>query len=165
MNTRTLLCGLVLSIFTLPVTAVPSDYTQPVDVRADYWEASIQDNISIYRENVEVRQGTMLINAGRLEANASAGRGNEVLIASGNPATYSQKLEDGKEVKAQAKEIRYDLATRTLTLTGDAELSQSGSLVQGAMIRYNIATQQLSAESEQNRRVTTIFTPEIKDNP
>lgn len=163
MNINTLLCGLLLSASA--VQAAPADYTQPVDVRADFWEASIQDNISIYRENVEVRQGTMLIKAARLEANASAGRGNEVLIASGTPATYSQTLEDGKAVSAQANEIRYDLASRTLTLTGNAELSQSGSQVQSAVIRYNIITQQLSAESEQNRRVTTIFTPEIKDNP
>lgn len=163
MNINTLLCGLLLSASA--VQAAPADYTQPVDVRADFWEASIQDNISIYRENVEVRQGTMLIKAARLEANASAGRGNEVLIASGKPATYSQTLEDGKAVSAQANEIRYDLASRTLTLTGNAELSQSGSQVQSAVIRYNIITQQLSAESEQNRRVTTIFTPEIKDNP
>lgn len=154
---------MLLSIGALQ--AAPADYTQPVDVRSDFWEASIQDNISIYRENVEVRQGSMLIKAVRLEANASAGRGSEVLIASGTPATYSQTLEDGKEVTAQANEIRYDLANRTLTLSGNAEMSQSGSLVQGAVIRYNIATQQLSAESEQNRRVTTIFTPEIKENP
>lgn len=163
MNIKTLCCCMLLSIGALQ--AAPADYTQPVDVRADFWEASIQDNISIYRENVEVRQGSMLIKAVRLEANASAGRGNEVLIATGTPATYSQTLEDGKEVSAQANEIRYDLANRILTLTGNAEMSQSGSLVQGAVIRYNISTQQLSAESEQNRRVTTIFTPEIKENP
>lgn len=163
MNIKTLLCGLLLSASSLQ--AAPADHTKPIDVQADFWEASIQDNISIYRENVEVRQGSMLIKALRLEANASAGSGNEVLIATGTPATYSQTLEDGKEVKAQANEIRYELASRTLTLTGNAEMSQSGSLVQGAVIRYNIASQQLSAESEQNRRVTTIFTPEIKDNP
>lgn len=163
MNIKILCCTVLLSIGALQAT--PADYTKPVDVRSDFWEASIQDNISIYRENVEVRQGSMLIKAVRLEANASAGRGNEVLIASGTPATYRQTLEDGKEVTAQANEIRYDLASRTLTLTGNAEMSQSGSLVQGAVIRYNIATQQLSAESEQNRRVTTIFTPEIKENP
>lgn len=163
MNIKILLCGILLSAGTLQ--AAPTDHTQPIDVQADFWEASIQDNISIYRENVEVRQGSMLIKALRLEANASAGSGNEVLIATGTPATYSQTLEDGKEVKAQANEIRYELASRTLTLTGNAEMSQSGSLVQGAVIRYNIATQQLSAESEQNRRVTTIFTPEVKENP
>ncbi|GGW70035.1 lipopolysaccharide transport periplasmic protein LptA [Alishewanella tabrizica] len=155
----------VLFFATSTLHAAPADFTQPIDVQADFWEASIQNNISIYRENVEVRQGTMLITALRLEANASAGSGNEVLIATGTPATYSQTLEDGKEVKAQANEIRYELASRTLTLTGNAEMSQSGSLVQGAVIRYNIASQQISAESEKNRRVTTIFTPEVKENP
>lgn len=154
-----------VGVLSATINAASADYTQPVGVRSDFWEASIQDNIAIYRENVEVQQGSLLIKADRLEANASAGPGKEILVATGKPATYSQTLDDGKVVQAQANEIRYDLANRTLTLTGNAELSQSGSLVQGAVIRYNIANQQLSAESEQNRRVTTIFTPEIKDNP
>lgn len=153
-------------LFSLGVIAAPADYTLPVDISADFWEASIKDNISIYREKVVIRQGTMLIKADKLEANASAGKGREVLIASGSPATYYQLLEDGRPVTAKANEIHYDLASRTLTLSGNAELTQSGSQVQSALIRYNIERQELQAQSDENtRRVTTIFTPETKDNP
>lgn len=144
--------------------AKESDFTQQIHVQADNNLTSIKDNISTYLNNVEVRQGSLLIKADKLEANASAGKGQEVFIATGNPATYSQTLEENTPVNASASEIKYDLATRTLTLTGNAELSQSGSKVQGAVIRYNIEKQELSAESgAKNDRVITIFTPEGKN--
>ena len=55
------------------------------------------------------------------------------------------------------------MATRVLTLTGKAEITQSGSLVRSAKIEYDLLKQQLSAESEEGKeRVTTIFTSEGK---
>ena len=103
--------------------------------------------------------------ADQLEINASAGKGKEIYIATGSPVSYSQLLADGKPVTAQAKEMRYEPSNRTLTLSGDAELTQSGSVVKASVIRYNLEKQQLSAESNESKRVTTIFTPEEKNNP
>jgi lipopolysaccharide export system protein LptA len=72
-------------------------------------------------------------------------------------------LEGDKPIKAMANEIRYDFASRILTLTGDAEINQSGSLVRSAVIQYDLAKQQLNASSgNENERVSTIFTPEKK---
>lgn len=142
------------------------DYGQPIAITSDNNETSIKENVSVYSDNVEIRQGSLNIKADRLEINASAGKGNEIFITTGKPVRYSQLLEGEIPVTASASEIRYDLASRTLTLSGNAELSQSGSQVQAAVIRYNIETQQISAESgEQKKRVTTIFTPENKENP
>lgn len=156
---------LCLLLKSLAVSASQPDHQLPIAINADNSLASIRDNIAIYQDNVEVKQGSLLIKADKLEINASAGKGNEVFIFTGSPVTYSQVLEGEVPVTAQAREIRYDLASRTLTLTTDAELTQSGSLVRGDIIRYNLELQQLTAGGEQNRRVTTIFTPEIKENP
>ncbi|KKO46269.1 sugar ABC transporter substrate-binding protein [Arsukibacterium ikkense] len=142
------------------------DYSQPIAITSDNNETSIKENISVYTQNVEIRQGSLTIKADRLEINATAGKGNEVFITTGNPVRYSQLLDGDIPVTANAAEIRYDLASRTLTLSGNAQLSQSGSQVQAAVIRYNLESQQISAESgEQQKRVTTIFTPENKENP
>lgn len=162
MKTKLLIAAVFFS--SLALAATKPDHTLPIAINADNTEASIRDNIAVYVNNVEVTQGSLLIKADKLEINASAGKGNEVFIFTGRPATYSQLLEGDRPVTAQANEIRYDLASRTLTLTADAELTQSGSLVRGDVIRYNIELQQLTAGSEQNRRVTTIFTPETKEN-
>lgn len=141
------------------------DYSQPIAVTSENNETFIKENVSVYMDNVEVSQGSLNIKADRLEINASAGKGNEIFLAKGSPVQYSQLLDGDKPVTATAAEIRYDRASRTLTLSGNASLIQSGSQVEAAVIRYNIETQQISAESgEQKKRVTTIFTPQIKEN-
>ena len=146
--------------------AIEADYSKPIAITSDDNATSIRENVSVYSSNVEIRQGSLHIKADRLEINASGGKGNEIFLTTGSPVRYSQLLDGELPVTATAAEIRYDRASRTLTLSGNAELSQSGSQVQAAVIRYNIETQEIVAESgEQKKRVTTIFTPENKENP
>ena len=62
-----------------------------------------------------------------------------------------------------ANEIRYEVSSRILTLTGKAEINQSGSLVKSEKIQYDLEKQKLNAEGgKDTERVTTIFTPEKK---
>lgn len=154
---------LALLVCSNIVLAAKPDYTQQIQIDADKL-VSVNDNILTYRSNVQITQGSLRMTADKLEINASAGKGKEVYIATGSPVNYSQLLPDGKPVTAQASEMRYDPSSRTLTLSGDAELTQSGSVVRASVIRYNVEKQQLSAESDDTKRVTTIFTPEDKDN-
>lgn len=154
------------ALLSVSCYAAEADYSQPIAITSDDNATSIRENVSVYTNNVEIRQGSLNIKADRLEINASAGKGNEVFLTTGSPVRYSQLLDGELPVTATASEIRYDRASRTLTLSGNAELSQSGSQVQAAVIRYNIETQEIVAESgEQKKRVTTIFTPENKENP
>lgn len=140
-----------------------SDFEQSVNVTANKFGGSLDEKTLIYSGNVSVSQGTLLIKADKLVIDSSAGKGKEVFIASGEPAVYSQTLEGDKPIQANANEIRYDFATRVLTLTGKAEINQSGSLVQSAKIQYDLEKQTLNAESGgKEERVSTIFTPEKK---
>ena len=160
---KTKLLALLL-VNSLAAVAAKPDYTQQIQIDADNL-VSINENVATYRTNVVITQGSMQMKADQLEINASAGKGKEIYIATGSPVSYSQLLADGKPVTAQAKEMRYEPSNRTLTLSGDAELTQSGSVVKASVIRYNLEKQQLSAESDESKRVTTIFTPEEKNNP
>jgi lipopolysaccharide export system protein LptA len=154
----TLLAALLVSTFTW---AAQPDFQQPLSIDSDTSFGDIQTSTLVYEHNVIVQQGSLKILADRLEIDGSAGDGAEVFIATGNPATYSQMMEDGSVVEAQANEIRYERAIRLLTMTGDAELKQRGSLVRASLVRYNIETQQLSAErgDDESGRVRTIFEP------
>ena len=152
---------LVMSLST--IAAVP-DYKQQIQIDADNL-SSIKEDVLTYRNNVIITQGSMKMTADLLEIDASAGKCNEVYLATGQPVKYSQMMEDGKLVTAEAKTMRYEPSTRILTLSGDAELAQSGSIVKASTIRYNVEKQQLNADSNKTKRVTTIFTPEEKDNP
>ncbi|PKM17742.1 MAG: lipopolysaccharide transport periplasmic protein LptA [Gammaproteobacteria bacterium HGW-Gammaproteobacteria-15] len=156
--------AVALLLCSLAVQANQPDYTQQIQIDADNL-SSVKENVLTYRNNVVVTQGSLQLKADQLEINATAGKGNEVYIATGNPVTYSQLLADGQQVTAQAKEMRYEPSNRTLTFSGEAELAQSGSVVKASTIRYNVEKQELSAESNESKRVTTIFTPEEKNNP
>ena len=141
--------------------AIQPDFQQPLSIDSDTTFGDIQTSTLVYEHNVIVQQGSLKILANRLEIDGSAGEGAEIFIATGTPATYSQLMEDGSLVEAKANEIRYERANRVLTMTGDAELKQRGSLVRATLVRYNIETQQLNAErgDDDNGRVRTIFEP------
>lgn len=157
------LAGLFLFCFSAAAVAKTTDFSAPIEVSADRNEASLKQQMLVYSGNVIVKQGTLLIKADKLTVDRSGGEGKEVFIAVGGPAVYSQLLDGDKPIQASAEEIRYAMSTRVLTLTGKAEITQSGSLVRSAKIEYDLLKQQLSAESEVGKeRVTTIFTSEGK---
>lgn len=151
---------LSLAVLLQPLAlAVTPDYIQHIKIESDNLDSK-NENVLIYSDNVVISQGSILINADVLEIDASAGKGKEIYSVRGTPVRYSQQLEDGKTVNAFASEMRYEPANRSLTLNGDAELTQSGSVVKASTIKYNVQTQELNAASDNSRRVTTIITPE-----
>ena len=156
------LCLLALSVLSFNASAKEGDLQQELKIAAVSQRADIKNNQIIFNGPVKITQGSININADELRAFSSENGQTQTLVATGNPATFSQELDDGRTGTATANEIRYDLATTTLLLTGNAKLDQSGSQVTGNMIRYNISAQELIAESTGtgNDRVITIIQPE-----
>ncbi|MGL5360807.1 MAG: lipopolysaccharide transport periplasmic protein LptA [Shewanella sp.] len=159
-NNQVLAC-LMLCI-SMGCIAKEGDLQQPVEIKAVRQSADIKNNQVIFYGPVVVTQGSIKIQANELRAFSAEGDKSKILVATGNPATYTQVLDDGRPATASAKEIRYEMASRTLTLTGLASLDQAGSKVTGNLIRYNIIQQKLIAEStgSGNDRVITIIQPE-----
>ncbi|RTR40632.1 lipopolysaccharide transport periplasmic protein LptA [Shewanella canadensis] len=160
MKQNKLLIIALLSLVSFSGMAKLDDLKQEVKISAASQEADIKNNQIIFHGPVEVTQGSVKILADELRAFSKEKDGGKILVATGSPATYSQIMEDGRPASASAKEIRYELSSRTLTLIGNATLEQAGSQVTGHQIRYNIAKQQLIAESTGNDRVITIIQPE-----
>ncbi|GGN20068.1 lipopolysaccharide export system protein LptA [Shewanella putrefaciens] len=158
---KILLASLML-IMSMSAYAKVADLQQEVKIKAVSQTADIKNNQIIFFGPVEVTQGSIKIQAAQLRAFSADGETSKILVATGNPATYTQILDDGRPTSASAKEIRYEMATRTLTLTGSASLDQAGSQVTGNLIRYNIIQQKLIAEStgSGDDRVITIIQPE-----
>ena len=161
------LAAFLFSLTTLSVSAANDDFKQPIKVNADKESIDLKNNKVIFSGNVSVLQGSLAIKAKLLEVRKKEAKGTEVFVATGNPATYQQVLEDGKPISAKADSIRYEVASRTLVLIGGAQLKQSDSLVNGETIRYNLDKQQLVAEGSGNgdkERVTAIFNPQSDDS-
>ncbi|MBB1441187.1 lipopolysaccharide transport periplasmic protein LptA [Shewanella sp. SG41-4] len=152
----------ILCILSLPAIAKQGDLKQELKIASVSQSADIKNNQIVFNGPVTIVQGTININADQLRAFTPENSTSKKLIATGSPATFSQELDDGQIGTASADEISYDLATTTLTLTGNAKLNQSGSQVTGNRIKYNISAQELIAESTGTGqdRVITIIQPE-----
>ncbi|MBB1360586.1 MULTISPECIES: lipopolysaccharide transport periplasmic protein LptA [unclassified Shewanella] len=157
-----MLLSSILCILSLPAIAKQGDLKQELKIASVSQSADIKNNQIVFNGPVTIVQGTININADQLRAFTPENTTSKRLIATGTPATFSQELDDGKIGTASANEISYDLATTTLTLTGNAKLDQSGSQVTGNKIKYNISAQELIAESTGTGqdRVITIIQPE-----
>ncbi len=172
MNLRRNSLLLALILASAPVLAARDDLGQQIVVDAKRQSIDIDKGLVQFEEGVVVRQGSLEIRADLLRVEQQRGKGKEVLIASGNPVLLRQTLDDGRPLEASAREVRYELDSRTLTLRGGAMLKQQDSEVRGETMRYNLAEGRLQAESgsqEGNSRVTAIFTPQqlqqLRDQP
>lgn len=160
MKTRHILVTTLFCCIAATTSAKQGDLLQEVKISASSQEADIKNNQLIFNGPVIVTQGSIEIKADQLRAYSKDNNSSKILVATGKPATYFQIMDDGKPANASANEIRYELASRTLTLLGNATLEQEGSQVAGTQIRYNIAKQQLIAEGSGDERVITIIQPE-----
>jgi lipopolysaccharide export system protein LptA len=152
---------LIIALMVLATTnaiAAEKDFDLPIKVDSKAQFVDGKTKTSIFREDVRITQGSLKIDADEVEVIASQGEGSEVFIARGNPASYSQTMDDGSSISAAANEIRYELALSTLTLSGNAELKQNSSQVTGDSIVFNRELEQLIAQGSETG-VTTIFQP------
>ncbi|WP_028115740.1 lipopolysaccharide transport periplasmic protein LptA [Ferrimonas senticii] len=154
---------LALAMTTAIGHAAEDDFRQPVSVTADRSEGDLQSRTLSYLDNVVVVQGTLKIHADKLTLQSNEAQTEQIFVATGNPATYEQMMDNGLMAEAEASEIRYSVAKRELILTGEAELRQDGSLVKGDRISYNALEQKLTAKGSKQEQITTIFLPKTED--
>lgn len=149
-------------MLSLPaVYAAKADFEQEIFIDAGRQTADLKNRIANYIDNVKITQGTLTINADLIQV-FSPKNGDKTYLASGKPATFEQRLEDGRLVTLQADEIRYEPAIFTITISGHAILRQEGSEVSAGRMTYNTRTEQLETESNKDSSVTTILQPKGK---
>lgn len=151
-------------LFSANSHAGKDDFTKKIELASLYQNADGIAKRATYQGNVVIKQGSLRVSADELEIDASKGEGNEIFIATGNPAKYSQKQEDGSIVTAQADKIEYHRQTRSLSLEGSAEIKQNSSSVQGKSIKFNMELEQIVAQGsdQESGRVITTFQPVLK---
>lgn len=152
--------GILFLVAFSAAQAKESDYQQPVTVDSISQQAELNENKVTFLQDVIITQGSIIIHADKVVVLRHE-KGNDEMIATGNPATFYQVLDNGKPVNAEAHELRYQLKNRLVTLTGNAILKQEDNKVNGDIIRYDIQKQQMMAQSTgKGSRVKTIFLPQ-----
>lgn len=155
-----LLLGIVLATPLAVSVAEEADFRQEIVIVAKKQSSDLKNKIASYMEDVKITQGTLSIEADVVKVTNQEGTDLKHYLATGKPARFSQILDDGQKIELEADEVSYSPTTQTITIKGNASVSQEGSMVKGDIITYNIATEQLSAESAST--VTTILKPEVK---
>jgi lipopolysaccharide export system protein LptA len=78
-------------------------------------------------------------------------RNNEIsrALVQGGPATFEQRLEDGRLAQGRARSIEYDVRAATVRLLGDAWLSDSRNEIRGDTLVYDIGRQRVAANPDE----------------
>lgn len=152
-----LLLALLLSS---PLSALDSDSDQPIEVEADNLELREQENISIYRGNVILTQGSLEIRSDRLVIHFDENNDLVLMEMTGSPAHFRQLDNERQEMQGQASRINYRESESMLELLDEARFSQAGDTIESHLIRINTEDNTLQAGSaDTDERVKMLIQP------
>jgi len=156
---------LILALMTCNQSlALTSDFSQQAKISADNQYIDIGKSVAIYRGNVKITQGSITVNADRLEIYNHGNKGLELMVLSGKPARFSQTVDDGTVISAQANEVRFERGSNIIKLSSQAQLTWGNNTVNGELITYDMLRKLLNADGDENKenQVTTILQPNEK---
>lgn len=140
--------------------ALSTDSEQPVYIDSDSQHLNLKSNQVTFLGNVTLTQGSIHITAEKVIITRNENTGDiDEIQGFGNLSTFSQKTDEGKMLRGEARQLLYKMSDDMLTMIGKAKLSQEDSTISSSKIRYKIADQTLVADSDKNQRVSTIFQP------
>ena len=147
------------------------DARQPIHIEADAVEIREQEGISIYRGNVSITRGSMVI-TGELIYIHSSPQGLEKIIVEGKPASFRQLNDVDEEISAQSQHMTYMADNGLLVMKQEAVLVQNQNKFTSEHIVYNTRKdivqaggEQPSADSDTPQRVTITIQPPKDDQP
>ena len=146
---------------SLSTAALKDDTNKPINIDSGNQELDMENSVVTFTDNVVITQGSILIKANKVVITRppeNSGK-KETVDAFGSPVTFHQMMDDGKPADGKADKVHYDLGTEFLTLTGNAELKQLDSKINGDVITYDVKKQQLKATSGAKSRVRTVLIP------
>jgi lipopolysaccharide export system protein LptA len=156
-----LLAGSLLLAMPGSLFALETDRQQPLEVNADATEGSLGDGIATLKGNVEIRQGTLLIQSDLAEVEKVDGRVRRFEL-NGNPVHLQQDIEEEGLVTAEARKVEYVVATGIVTLTGAADVNHPQYHISGEVLEYDMNTQHFQGSGgDSNGRIRIRMDPEV----
>jgi lipopolysaccharide export system protein LptA len=147
---------LALALLAPGIPALESDQQQPIELSADFADIDESKGVSIYKGNVDFRQGSIRLQADIVTVHHE-GRRPSKMIAEGGPVRFSQDTESGP-VKGSAKRAEYEVNTENLVLIGDAVVVQNNDTMRSDRILYDrvrsVVRAGTAAQGKQRVRIT-----------
>jgi lipopolysaccharide export system protein LptA len=136
--------------------ALSSDKDQPIELAADSVDVDEGRGTSVYKGNVDLRQGSMRLLADTVTVKQQGRQPNRI-IAVGS-VRFTQKNTEGQMVEARAKKAEYAVNSEILELTGKASLTQGGDTMKSDRIVYDRVKHTVragaAAQGKQRVRIT-----------
>jgi lipopolysaccharide export system protein LptA len=136
-NKISLLLSLLLSCYSIAGFAESADRNKPLLMEADRVTVDDANQTSTFEGNVQMRQGTLLIEATKIVVKQDK-QGYSQVTATGKLAHFRQKREGINEfAEGFGERIEYDSIAETANIYGQARVKREGDDVQGEHIIYN----------------------------
>jgi lipopolysaccharide export system protein LptA len=145
MNTR--LTGFLILLLPAIALGLTSDREQPLNIEADHVIIDDKKGTMVYTGKARFRQGSIVVTADQVQIYSEDRRFTRA-VAVGKPATFEQKLDDGKVVKARANRMEYRVKDARLVLTENAEVWQDKNHILSDKIVYRLDTQVIDAKGK-----------------
>lgn len=135
----------------------PKAASVPVRVTSNTAHYNNKTGIATYTGKVVVNQGARDLYADKLTIYKDEHKKIKLIVAIGNPASFTSKVNPQKPGSGSAKIIKYYPKTDKVELLQDATLVQNGDTINGPILIYNFATQELQSDSRTGERTTVIL--------
>jgi lipopolysaccharide export system protein LptA len=156
---------MVLASLSMQAQALPDDSEQEITISSDTAALDKLKGKLVYTGNVELKQGSMLINADEITL-VKTDSGVREFVAVGKPAKYEQQLNANEDKTiAYGERLVYNLQSDELTLLKNAGLKKQGNVFTGDKIIYLINQQRVKADSAQEERVRMVIQPKTDKEP
>jgi lipopolysaccharide export system protein LptA len=156
-----LMAGTLMLMIPGSLLALQTDRQQPLEVNADATDGTLGDGIATLTGNVEIRQGSMLIQSDIATVEKVDGRVRKFEL-NGSPVHLQQEIEEEGLVTAEAKHVEYMVATGIVTLTGAADVIHPQYHISGEVLEYDMNTQHFQGSGgDNNGRIRIRLAPEV----
>lgn len=155
----------ILCLCTAAALALPDDREKTISIESDSAERNENTGLTIYKGNVIISQGSILIEADEIILHYEDSKVSRI-ECKGNPASYQQKPEiDGATMIARGEHIDYLLADEQIALKRNAMLSLNGTIIKGDSIDYDIKKETWKAKGNdlgEQKRIQLVIPPSVQ---
>lgn len=164
---ETLVLCLGILAFIPAAQAEKADRDKPINVEADSVKVDDVKRVATYEGHVVLSQGTLMINADRIEVRQDD-KGVVSGLATGSPVYFRQKMEASSEfAEGWAARIEYDSQGDKIKLMGQARLKRGIDELRGEQITYDSRSEFFQAKggtSGTSGRVRAVIRPRNSGN-
>lgn len=145
----------LLLVISTGAHALSSDKDQPIELAADSVDIDEAHGTSVYKGDVDLRQGSMRLQADTVTVQQQSRKPNRVIAV--GKVRFQQDSGKGP-IKAKAQKAEYEVDSEVLELTGNARLTQAGDTMSSDRIVYDRVKHKVkagaAAKGRQRVRIT-----------